>query len=152
MNAARVLDILGHSTEALGAYDILQRLQAYGRYDPTSVYRALGWLVRTGKVHRLETLKAYVACNPCAGASADPLLETNALFIICDICRSVREIDEPALGRLIGDCATAAMFIPRTGTIEIMGTCVRCSSGQSHAPESSDRQVARDERESTGPS
>ena len=127
--AARVLAMLAASPEPLGAYNVLDRLRSQGRYDPPTVYRALAWLVRHGKVHRLETLKAYVARRPERSLPAGPARHTSALFIICDRCRSVGEIDDPGLSHLIGRRATAAMFTPRTGTIEILGVCGRCRNG-----------------------
>ena len=78
---------------------------------------------------RLETLKAYVARRSEPTLLADAAEDTSVLFIICDSCRSVGEIDDPELGRLIGHRATAARFTPRTGTIEILGLCARCRDG-----------------------
>lgn len=127
--AARILDMLAASSEPLGAYEVLNRLRSQGRYDPPTVYRALAWLVRHGRVQRLETLKAYVARRSERDLPAGPTRDTSALFIICDRCRSVGEIDDPGLSRLIGRRATAAMFTPRTGTIEILGVCGRCRNG-----------------------
>ena len=127
--AARILDMLAASPEPLGAYQVLDRLRSHGRYDPPTVYRALAWLVRHGRVHRLEMLKAYVARRSERDLPAGPARDTSALFIICDRCRSVGEIDDPGLSRLIGRRATAAMFTPRTGTIEILGVCGRCRNG-----------------------
>ncbi len=124
----RILDILAASPEPLGAYDLLERLREHGRYDPPTVYRALTWLVRNHMVHRLETLKAYVALRSDIDLLTGPARDTSALFIICDRCRSVSEIDDPGLGRLIGRRATEAMFTPRTGTIEILGLCAQCRS------------------------
>ena len=127
--AARLFDTLAVSPEPLGAYEMLDRLRSHGRCDPPTVYRALAWLVRHGRVHRLETLKAYVARRSERDLPAGPARDTSALFIICDRCRSVGEIHDPWLSRLIGRRATAAMFTPRTGTIEILGVCGRCRNG-----------------------
>ena len=127
--AALILDILATSPAPLGAYDVLERLRLHGRCDAPKVYRALARLVQNRMARRLETLKAYVARRSEPTLLADVAEDTSALFIICDSCRSVGEIDDPELGRLIGHRATAARFTPRTGTIEILGLCALSGRG-----------------------
>ena len=59
----RTLEILLESHSALGAYDVLARLEAEGfGSKPPVAYRALGFLVDNGFAHRIEGLSAYVAC------------------------------------------------------------------------------------------
>ncbi|MBU0861441.1 MAG: transcriptional repressor, partial [Alphaproteobacteria bacterium] len=59
----RVLEILLESHAALGAYDVLARLDAEGLGSkPPVAYRALGFLVDNGFAHRIEGLNAFIAC------------------------------------------------------------------------------------------
>ena len=79
----RTLEILLESHAALGAYDVLARLDKDGfGSKPPVAYRALTFLVDQGFVHRIERLNAFVACaHP--GASHDPA------FMICRGCGKV---------------------------------------------------------------
>ncbi len=65
----RVLEILLESHGAMGAYEVLARLDAEGLgKQPPVAYRALSFLVEQGFAHRIEKLNAFVACmHPGAG-------------------------------------------------------------------------------------
>ena len=69
----RVLEILLEAHEAMGAYDVLARLAAEGLGSkPPVAYRALGFWVEQGLVHRIEKLNAYVACACLLYTSPSP--------------------------------------------------------------------------------
>ncbi len=58
----RTLEILLESHSALGAYEVLARLEAEGfGSKPPVAYRALNFLVDQGFAHRIEGLSAFVA-------------------------------------------------------------------------------------------
>jgi Fur family zinc uptake transcriptional regulator len=81
----RTLEILLESHSALGAYDVLARLEAEGfGSKPPVAYRALGFLVDQGFAHRIEGLSAFVACAR-PGAAHEPS------FLVCRACRRVAE-------------------------------------------------------------
>lgn len=118
---ARVLDIVAESHTPIGAYDILQRLAGErGRAAPPTVYRALGFLVEQGFVHRIDTLNAFVACF-------DAERSHDAGFLICENCKTVEEIAEPALGDAVRKTVAARGFKPRRTVVEISGTCAACA-------------------------
>jgi len=120
---ARVLEILLESHKAMGAYEILERLQAEGhRGQPPVVYRALEFLVAHGLAHRLERLNAFVACNH-VGAGHGPI------FLICEVCQRVAEAP---LGPLAGEIDTLAAgvgFTAASRVVEISGLCPACHAG-----------------------
>ena len=119
---ARVLDIVAESHTPIGAYDILQRLAGErGRAAPPTVYRALGFLVEQGFVHRIDTLNAFVACF-------DAERSHDAGFLICETCKTVDEIAEPALGEAVRKTVAARGFKPRRTVVEISGTCAACAA------------------------
>lgn len=114
----RTLEILLEAHAALGAYDVLARLDADGfGSKPPVAYRALTFLVDQGFVHRIERLNAFVACaHP--GATHDPA------FMICRTCGTVAEA--LANARTFGASAAAAGFRIEQTVIEAEGLCPSC--------------------------
>ena len=99
----RTLEILLEAHEAMGAYDVLARLDADGFGDkPPVAYRALTFLVDAGLAHRLERLNAFVAC-------ARPGQDHDPAFMICNRCS-----------------AAAAGFRIERATLEAEGICPAC--------------------------
>lgn len=122
---ARVLAMLRAQGQALGAYDILDRLRAEtGRaVAPITVYRALDGLRDAGLAHRLASRNAYLACDGrhCAAQSV--------AFLICEGCGSVSEVGSDALRGDLARLAEGSGFSARAETIEILGRCARCRAG-----------------------
>lgn len=113
----RTLEILLEAHEALGAYDVLARLDADGfGSKPPVAYRALTFLVDAGLAHRIERLNAFVACAQ-PGADHDPA------FMICNRCGTVAE-GEAGSG-LQTSAAAAGFRIERT-VLEAEGICPAC--------------------------
>ena len=118
---ARVLEIVAESHKPIGAYDILQRLAAErGRAAPPTVYRALAFLVEQGFAHRIDSLNAFIACF-------DPERAHDAGFLICEQCKTVEEVADPALGTAVRAAVTASGFRPRRSVVEISGLCAACA-------------------------
>lgn len=114
----RVLELLLESHRAMGAYDVLARLDAEGMgSQPPVAYRALGFLVEQGLAHRIERLNAFVACTH-PGAAHDPA------FLICRACRKVAEADSPDPA-LAPEAEAAGFRIERT-VVEAEGLCPAC--------------------------
>ncbi len=116
----RTLEILLETHAALGAYDVLARLDADGfGAKPPVAYRALGFLVDLGLAHRIERLNAFVAC-------AHPGADHAPAFMICRKCRKVAEAqDRP--DRLQNN-ATASGFKIEQTVIEAEGLCPQCQT------------------------
>lgn len=115
----RTLEILLEAHEALGAYDVLARLDADGfGSKPPVAYRALTFLVDAGLAHRIERLNAFVACtHPSSGEDHDPA------FLICNRCGTVAEREA---GRAMQTSAEAAGFQIERTVLEAEGICPLC--------------------------
>jgi Fur family zinc uptake transcriptional regulator len=113
----RVLEILLEGHAAMGAYDVLARLSAEGLGSkPPVAYRALGFLVDHGFVHRIERLNAFIACaHP--GARHDPA------FMICRACGTVAEAAATAV---MAQPAAQSGFQVEQTVIEAEGLCPSC--------------------------
>lgn len=116
----RVLEILLEEHRALGAYEILDRLRAEGLgSQPPVAYRALEFLIRSGFVHRIETLNAFIACTEAKEGHAPA-------FLICRTCRKVIEtIAQPESG-VLQNAAEHAGFAIETAVREAEGICADC--------------------------
>ena len=62
-NQQIIFDLIDKSPEPLKAYTILFSVQKKGIKAPPQVYRALDKLVETGKIHKIESKNAFVACR-----------------------------------------------------------------------------------------
>ena len=118
----RVLELLLEADGPMKAYDLIA---AYGQdgepAKPPTVYRALDFLERLGFAHRIDSLNAFVACF-------DPERSHDAGFLICESCRSVTELADPALDHAIRTSVTAQGFHPSRTVVEISGTCAACAA------------------------
>ncbi len=117
----RLLETLWVAHEPLGAYEALRRLEgSWGRtLKPTTVYRALDFLLEQGLAVRIESRNAYVPC-------AHPDQPHTSVFFVCDQCRVTIEVDDSEVGRLLKCDATALGFDVRRRVLELQGTCAHC--------------------------
>ncbi len=119
----QVLEIIWESHAPLGAYDVLERMNAGGeRNAPPTVYRALDFLLKHGLIHRIESLNAFVGC-------ATPTDAHEAQFFICRNCGAVAEAHSEKIGEAIEASAIQAGFEVETPMVEIRGQCPECSHG-----------------------
>ncbi len=118
----RVFDILLKAHRPVGAYELIDLMgdETGRRPAPISIYRALDFLVDTGRVHRLASRNAFLACGHRHGAD-EPVA-----FLICDACGKVLERTSAALAANVGDLTEKAGFRPRAQVIEIAGRCADC--------------------------
>ncbi|MEO0567669.1 MAG: hypothetical protein AAF066_08045 [Pseudomonadota bacterium] len=78
------------AVHAMPLYDRLEELRsAYPKIAPPTVYNAFTTLTHKGRVHRMESLEAYIACKCEEGHDRSSVLS------ICDECLKVEE--RPAL-------------------------------------------------------
>ena len=121
---AEVLAVLRRRRGPLSAYDVLGELRdAYPKIAPPTIYRALSALMERGRVHRLESLNAYVACQ-CDGH------RHAAVLSICDDCGTVEESVAPDLLKELSRIAGKSGFAPRRHVIEVHGVCGTCGTGE----------------------
>ena len=126
--AASILEVLNRSQKPMTAYDLLDQLRSHGITSPPTIYRALGRLVDSGKIHRLETLNAYTVCSDDHGSHDHRHEALSVGFAICDTCGSVDEFSDAMLKARLEGVVAANAFRPTSTTIEIHGVCARCDA------------------------
>ena len=127
---ANIMDALTVSARPLSAYDLLDQLRPTGVVAPLTVYRALDKLIKSGKVHRIESLNAFVACTGAVHhdhAHAEPGDHTIA-FTICDACGAVEEFADPTLCDAILKSVSGRSFSLHRSALEIHGLCGACGA------------------------
>lgn len=116
----KVLELILNSHKAVKAYDLLDQIKPINdAAKPSTVYRALDFLLEQGLIHRVESLNAFVGCHRSAS-------EHEQLLLICKVCNNVEE--RPALAVLFALNADLELadFLPQRKTLEIHGLCRDC--------------------------
>jgi len=115
-----VLTILLESERPLSAYEILDALrQQLPKAAPPTVYRALDYLTEQGFIHKLETLRAYIACF-------HPEQDHVSQFLICTDCGKVEELEIQALAASLKQAVDQHGFKIHHPVIELTGRCRSC--------------------------
>jgi Fur family transcriptional regulator, zinc uptake regulator len=108
---------------SIGAYDVLARLAEKGtRLAPISVYRAIDALIEAGVIHRLESKNAYFACRRLDHATG-----RRPIFLACEKCNAVQEVDAEGIFDTIDRLSRGANFQPRVKFVEVSGLCRNCA-------------------------
>jgi Fur family zinc uptake transcriptional regulator len=123
-----VLRVLLSSHKALGAYDIIEKLQVDGRrLAPISVYRIIDVLLGAGLAHRLESRNAFFACL----SEHD---DANSMVVlVCEGCCQVAEAEAPDAWRAIKRMTQSSGFAVTDTVLEIQGTCADCRAAPGKA-------------------
>ena len=95
-NQKIIFDLIDQSSEPLKAYAILFNVQKKGIKAPLQVYRALDKLVEIGKIHKIESRNAFIACqnSSCQVSKA-------TAFSICESCEKVTEVSNSNLSKYL---------------------------------------------------
>lgn len=105
----------------VGAYDILRRMHADGgSTKPPTVYRALEFLESLGLIHRVDSLKAYVACSGHGH-------QHHAAFFICGRCGLTIEREVPVSRDALTHAASEDGFVVTDVVQEVKGVCRDCA-------------------------
>jgi Fur family zinc uptake transcriptional regulator len=116
-----VLRVLTSSHKALGAYEIIEQMNAQGRrLAPISVYRIIDILVEAGLVHRLESKNAYFACMSRHDENA------SIVILLCEGCNRVAEADASAAWNVLKSITQDCEFSISATVLEIQGQCCDC--------------------------
>jgi Fur family transcriptional regulator, zinc uptake regulator len=120
-NQTLVLDALEKSDAPMSAYNLLHQLRVDGLKAPLQVYRALDKLVAQGRVHRLESMSAFMACQ-------HPDCQTHAatVFMICEKCGKVSEQTHDGIASDLLVLARQQGFEVQKTAIELRGACGKC--------------------------
>lgn len=113
---ALIIDLLVRSNRPVSAYDLASRSIAAGHpLVPNQVYRSLSRLIEQGRVHKIESLSAYVAKR-----------EPFDACLICDTCHAVVLVASPdPLARLLAR-ADRLGFTAVRPVLEAHGHCPDC--------------------------
>ena len=122
-NQQIVLDLVEKSSEPLKAYSILFNVQKKGLKAPLQVYRALDKLVEIGKIHKVESRNAFVACknSSCQVSKA-------TAFSICEICEKVTEINNSKLSKYLNNFQDNSGMKYSKYNLEFFGLCKKCKN------------------------
>ena len=102
----------------------LARLADKGtRVAPISIYRAIDALLEAGVIHRLESKNAFFACR-----RMDHRTGRRPIFLSCENCNAVQEVDSEGIFDTIDRLARGASFQPRVKFVEVSGLCRACQS------------------------
>ena len=124
---ADVLAVLCRRGRPMSAYDILDVLRrGRPKLAPPTIYRALSALVAQGRVHRLESLNAFVACQ-CSAHHDDMILS------ICDDCGRVEQSLAPEIVGGLSRIAGKSGFVASRQVIELRGRCAACATAETRA-------------------
>jgi Fur family zinc uptake transcriptional regulator len=116
-----VLAALKASRKPMPAYAILEKLRPHGVNSPPIIYRALASLARAGKVHRIASISAYIACN-CAPGHAHAL----SVLTICEGCKRVDELHDHAVIHHLEKLRQFKVALPSDAVVELPVHCGRC--------------------------
>src|SRR5262249_55854081 len=117
----KVFREIAASHEAVGAYEILDRLAAKGRrLTPISIYRVIDVLLKVGIVRRFKSRNAFYA-----SPGGNP--QSPRIVLACQDCARVADDDGGAVLGAIRRTATASAFSVRSAVIEVFGTCAHCA-------------------------
>jgi Fur family zinc uptake transcriptional regulator len=116
----KILELLQRRGEPLSAYDVLRELSEWNpKIAPPTVYRALAALETACKIHRVESLKAYMACQCDA-------LDKASILSICGECGIVEENVSPELLCQLSSIVGRSGFSATRHVIEVQGKCASC--------------------------
>lgn len=121
----RTLEILLQSHQALGAYEVLEKLgeAGFGNQPPVA-YRALEFLVEHGFAHRIRRLNAFAACMHPGEAHLPA-------FLICKGCSVVAEASADTVRAAMDGAAAAIGFSIERMNVEALGLCRGCAEARS---------------------
>ena len=120
-NQKIIFDLIHKSSEPLKAYTILFNVQKKGIKAPPQVYRALDKLVEIGKIHKIESKNAFVACR-----NSDCEISKATAFSICESCEVVDEISDVKLSKYLSSFNHEKGMKFKRFNLEFFGLCQKC--------------------------
>ena len=118
-----IFDLIDQSSEPLKAYAILFNVQKKGIKAPLQVYRALDKLVEIGKIHKIESRNAFIACqnSSCQVSKA-------TAFSICESCEKVTEVSNSNLSKYLSNIKDKEGMKYHKYNLEFFGLCKKCKN------------------------
>lgn len=121
-NQQLVFELIEKANEPLKAYSILSNVQKKGIKAPLQVYRALNKLIEIGKIHKIESKNAFVACKnkDCKTSKANA-------FYICESCKDISEVNNSKLTKYLSSFKANNEMIVKKYNLEFFGVCKNCT-------------------------
>ena len=120
-NQQIIFDLINKSPEPMKAYSILFNVQKKGIKAPLQVYRALDKLVEIGKIHKIESRNAFIACH-----NSSRQVSNATAFSICEICEKVTEISNDSLSKYLANFKDKDGMKYIKYNLEFFGLCKKC--------------------------
>ena len=120
-NQQIVLEIIERAKEPLKAYSILFNVQKKGINAPQQIYRALDKLIEIGKIHKIESKNAFVACK-----NANWEVSKATAFSICESCEKVEELNDLKLSKYLSSYSDKTGMKYKKYNLEFFGLCKKC--------------------------
>jgi Fur family zinc uptake transcriptional regulator len=120
-NQQIVLEIIERAKEPLKAYSILFNVQKKGINAPQQIYRALDKLIEIGKIHKIESKNAFVACK-----NANCEVSKATAFSICESCEKVEELNDLKLSTYLSSYSDKTGMKYKKYNLEFFGLCKKC--------------------------
>jgi Fur family transcriptional regulator, zinc uptake regulator len=120
-NQQIIFDFIKKANEPLKAYSILFNVQKKGIKAPLQVYRALDKLVEIGKIHKVESRNAFIACK-----SSSCEVSKATAFSICTKCENISEINNPKLSKYLSNFESNDEMKYNKYNLEFFGLCKKC--------------------------
>ena len=121
-NQKIIFDIIDKSGGPMKAYSILFNVQKKGIKAQLQVYRALDKLVEIGKIHKIESRNAFIACN-----NSSCQVSNATAFSICEVCEKVTEISNTNLSKYLSNFKDKEGMKFNKYNLEFFGLCKKCS-------------------------
>jgi Fur family zinc uptake transcriptional regulator len=119
-----VLNTLRKNIRPLSAYAILEKLHKFGVKSPPIVYRALNALIESGKVHKINELNTFVACD-----CDDNHRHSLSVLTICQSCKKVSELHDHSVINHLTKLMSFDIGIVKQAVIELPIRCKDCTIG-----------------------
>ena len=120
-NQKIILDLIEKSDQPLKAYSILFDVKKKGINAPLQVYRALDKLVEIGKIHKIESRNAFIACK-----NSKCQITKATAFSICESCEDVTEVSNLKLSKYLNNFADKSGMKYNKYNLEFFGLCKNC--------------------------
>ena len=116
-----VLRVLQSNVKPLSAYEILEKVKEFGIKSPPIVYRALDTLMKIGKVHKINELNTFIACD-CEEDHQHLL----SILTICQSCNEVSELHDHIVIDHLAKLKTLSICLANKAVIELPIMCQNC--------------------------
>jgi len=120
--AELVLKVLRKSEVPMTAYTLLEKLKKSGIKSAPIIYRALESLIMNGKVHKINELGSYVACDCTADHHHDV-----SVLTVCTGCKRVAELHDHAVIHHLTELRQLHVNLTKTAVVELPVICENCA-------------------------